>query len=197
MRRSHAAAILVAIAMALGPGIAAAAARFDHASPAPGQVLASSPARVDVYVDIPTSASPGATQIIVADRLQQQVDRGDGAVDPHDHRHFSVDLRPNLPPGRYIVTFKTLSEHDLDHDAGQYAFYVGAQPTPAEHKADTILSVSTNDDQQGNLSGYKRGIVEGGLTLLVAVPVVFFYLQRRRRGANELDQLGGLRPPRE
>lgn len=188
---------LLAVSFALigGDGMASAAARFDRAVPGPEQVVTVSPARIDIYTVRATSPNPLGTQAMVVDRLSQRVDRGDTVVDRADHHHFSVGLQPNLLPGRYVVSFKTLGEADLDHDGGNYAFYVGRAPSTAELAADTRLSLTTLDDP-ASLSGYQRGAVEGGLTLVVGLPAIYYVRQRRKRkaatrvpGEEEIDAL--------
>lgn len=175
--------LAASFALISGDGMVSAAARFDRAVPGPEQVVAVSPARIDIYTVRATSPNPLGTQAMVADRLSQRVDRGDTVVDPADHHHFSVGLQPNLLPGRYVVSFKTLGEVDLDHDGGNYAFYVGRPPSTAELAADTRLSLTTLDDP-ASLSGYQRGAVEGGLTLVVGLPAIYYVWRWRKRKAT-------------
>src|SRR5579885_3055241 len=104
------------LAFMVAGGVAIAAARFDHATPGPEQVVNVSPARIDIYTVRTTSPDPLGTQAIVLDQNKARVDEGDTVVDPADHHHFWVELQPNLPPGRYVVSFKTLGESDLDYD---------------------------------------------------------------------------------
>lgn len=184
MRVRHLVAVLCATVAALGFGVVSAGARFDHSQPSPGEVLVSSPQRVDIYTHRTTSAAPGDTQMIVTDRDQRRVDLGDTSVDPADHHHASVGLQGNLPPGRYIVSFKTLGEDDLDHDGGNFAFYVRMQPTGPDRAADATLAVTTITGDE-NLSGYRRGIVEGGITVAIGAPAAFYYIQRRKRRVRD------------
>jgi methionine-rich copper-binding protein CopC len=169
-------------------GPAEAAAIFDHATPGPGQVLRVSPASVDIYTKRPTSPDPSETQVIVQNHDSQRVDLGDAAVDPADHRHFHVSLPPNLAPGRYIVTFKTMEEAGYDPDGGQFAFYVGVQPTPADRAADKLLTLTVPGDDE-DIKGYQRGIVEGLLTAVIIVPVAGWYVLHRRRRRRSGDPL--------
>ncbi|HEY8837368.1 MAG TPA: copper resistance protein CopC [Dehalococcoidia bacterium] len=164
--------------------VAAAKAQYDHSTPGPGEVVSRQPARIDIYTRRPTSPVPGNTQVIVIDRDQRHVDSGDVVVDPTDHDHFSVGLQPGLPPGRYVVTFKTLGETDLDLDGGEFAFYLGVQPDAAARAADRSLAL-TIDDGDLTITGYRRGIIEGGLTAIIAVPVALHYIQKRRRKAGD------------
>ncbi len=183
-----AALVLLAVLIA---GSAEAAAVFDHASPSPGQVLRLSPAGVDIYTKRPTSPNPADTQVIVQNHDSQRVDLGDAAVDPADHHHFHVSLPSNLAPGRYVVTFKTMEEAGFDPDGGQFAFYVGVQPTAADRAADKLLTLTLPSDGE-DIKGYQRGIVEGLLTAVIIVPVAGWYvLRRRRRGRSGEPLLPG------
>lgn len=194
MRFLRAAAVLFALLAALSVAVVTAGARFDHSLPGPGAVLATSPERIDIYTHRTTSAAPGDTQIIVIDRNQRRVDLDNATVDPTDHHHASVGLEPNLPPGRYIVSFKTLGEADLDHDGGDFAFYVGMQPSGPDRAADATLAVTTITGDE-SLSGYRRGIVEGGLTVAIGAPAAFYYIQRRKRKERAADRSDGGLPP--
>lgn len=186
MRASRLLLLLPAVAALLSVSLAVATARYDHSTPAPEDALPASPDRIDIFTHLATSAAPGDTQIIVIDRDQQRVDLGDVVVDAGDHRHFSVGVKPQLPAGRYVVTFKTLGESDFDHDGGDFAFYVGMQPTTADRAADRSLAV-TIPSEDVNLTGYRRGIVEGGLTLVIAAPAAFYYVIKRRKGKQAVS----------
>jgi methionine-rich copper-binding protein CopC len=161
-----------------------AAARFDHASPGPEQVVEATPVRVEIWTVRATSPDPLGTQATVTDLNQQRVDTGETTVDPADHHHFWVGLQPDLPAGRYIVSFKTLGQSDFDYDGGNYAFYVKTPPTAAQLNADRTLSLTTLDDPE-TLTGYQRGFVEGGLGLVVALPAAYYIWQRRRHGKRD------------
>ncbi len=188
-------AVLIALLASLSVAVAWAGARFDHSLPSPGAVLATSPARIDIYTHRTTSAAPGDTQIIAIDRNQRRVDLDNATVDPADHHHAFVGIQPNLPSGRYIVSFKTLGEVDLDHDGGDFAFYVGIQPSGPDRAADATLAVTTITGDE-SLSGYRRGIVEGGLTVAIGAPAAFYYIQRRKRKERDADRSdGGGLPP--
>jgi len=179
MYRIRLVAIAAGLACGLAVTVALAAARYDHSTPVPGEVFAAAPGRIDVFTRRTTSAVPGDSQIAVIDVNQRRVDQDDAAVDPADHHHLSAHLPSSLPAGRYVVTFKTLGERDLDHDGGQFAFYVGAPPTPAERAADAtlVLTTVTNDE---SLTGYRRGLVEGGLTFLIGGPAALYYIHKRQ-----------------
>jgi methionine-rich copper-binding protein CopC len=195
--RIVAAAAVAALVIATTIGVARATAPFDHAVPGPGQVVASAPARVELFTRTPTSPAPGDTQVIVTGPEGSQADRNDSTVDPADHRHVIVDLKPGLPPGRYVVSFKTRGETDLEHDGGAYAFYAGTQPTAADLRADKALSLTAPNDLEGvpTLKGLSRGLVEGGLTVLIAGPAAVYYYMRRRARRAERVGSGQTRHP--
>jgi len=177
--RVAAAGAVVTLALGVSLAGATAAARFDYASPGPEQVVNVSPDRVNIWTVRFTSTDPLGTQAIVFDKNQGHADTGDTVVDPADHHHFWVALKPNLPPGRYVVAFKTEGEADLDHDGGNYAFYIQTTPTKADLAADSSLSLTTLDDPT-NFTGYQRGVVEGGLTLVVILPAGYYIWLKRR-----------------
>ena len=121
-------------------------ARYDHSTPSPGQVLATSPASVDIYTEQDMQKTAGAYGITVvrddSGTPVQQVDTGTTVMDDANRKHFSVALQPNLPAGRYLVSFHNVSDADGDADHGQFAFYVGSGPTPAQQALDSKLQIT-------------------------------------------------------
>src|SRR5579864_8501234 len=85
----------------------------------------------------------GANVITVTGPDGSQVDDGNTVIDDSNRLHFSVGLKPNLPAGRYLVSFKTLSDQDGEMDHGSYAFYVGVQPTAAQLAQDKTLTLTS------------------------------------------------------
>jgi methionine-rich copper-binding protein CopC len=120
--------------------VAFAHAHYDHSTPAIGQVLATAPARIEIYTDSEMRKTAGGNVIMVTAADGSRVDDGDTVVDDANRQHFSVGLQPNLSNGRYVVSFKTLSDVDGDTDSGHFAFYVGAGPTAEQKQQDAALS---------------------------------------------------------
>jgi copper resistance protein C len=144
MSRLLLAAAAAALILAAVPSGILAHARYDHSTPTPGQVVATSPPAVDIYTAQDLRKTAGADVIAVTDASQNHVDTGNTVVDDSNRRHFSVGLQPNLPPGRYLVAFKTLSDQDGEADSGQFAFYVGAPPTTDQQATDAKLALTTD-----------------------------------------------------
>jgi len=119
---------------------ALAHAHYSHSQPSIGQVLTTAPASVDIFTDSDMRKLAGANVISVAGPDGSQVDDGNTVVDDANRQHFSVGLKSSLPPGRYVVSFKTLSDADGDIDGGKFAFYVGAGPTDAQKAQDASLN---------------------------------------------------------
>lgn len=189
--RSVALSLVAATALvALRPWAAGATAPFDHATPGPGAVVSSAPGWVDVYTRDPSSPNPADTQAIVVGPDGVAANVGAAAVDPADHRHIVVTLRSNLQPGRYIVEFETRGEFDLERDGGQYAFYLGVQPTAAQRRADKGLSLTTLGGEEVSISGYQRGLIEGVIPAFIIIPTGLYYVRRRKKG----EQRGPARP---
>src|SRR5579875_961044 len=138
-------ALAAAVAMAL-PSLALAHARYDHSTPSPGQVVATSSPAVDIYTAQDMRKIAGANVITVVGPDGKQADTGNTVVDDSNRRHLSVGLQPNLPPGRYVVSFKTLSDQDGEADHGQFAFYVQTPPTAEQKAADAKLPLTTDTD---------------------------------------------------
>lgn len=148
--------------------VASAHARYDHSTPGPGQVLPASPARVDIYTAQDMRKVANANVIAVTNAAGMPVDSGPTVVDDSNRRHFSVPLQPNLPPGRYLVSFKTLSDQDGEMNHGSFAFYVGTQPTAAQKASDTKLTLTADTVTPAQSSGSSS---HTGLYLLAAVGV--------------------------
>ena len=77
-------------------------------------------------------------------------------LDDADRQHLSVGLLPNLPNGRYQVSFQTLSDVDGDLNHGQFAFYVGGGPTAEQQRSDSILTLT--DTPPPNTSASQSGV---------------------------------------
>jgi methionine-rich copper-binding protein CopC len=172
-----------AVAAAFATTIVLAHARFDHATPSPGQVLTTAPARVDIFTAQDMRKTAGANDIAVAGPDNSRVDDGNTVVDDANRRHFSVGLKPNLPNGRYLVSFKTLSDEDGEADHGQYAFYIGAQPTAQQVADDKKLTQTAKTDAAPSSS--HTGLYVGIAVAVVVIALLLIggaiAMMRRRR----------------
>jgi hypothetical protein len=97
---------------------------------------------VEVFTDSEMRKTAGGNLITVAGPDGERVDDGNTVVDDADRQHFWAALRPDLPNGRYVVSFQTLSDADGDLDHGQFAFYIGAGPTAEQQRLDATLRLT-------------------------------------------------------
>jgi methionine-rich copper-binding protein CopC len=170
-------------------GVALAHAHYDHSTPSIGQVLAASPQRVDIYTDSEMRKTAGGNDIAVTTAEGSRVDDGNTVVDDANRQRFSVGLRPNLADGRYVVSFKTLSDVDGDTDSGKFSFYIGTGPTDAQKQLDATLNgqpASVPPAQQSSGSSPHLGFAAAGGTLIVFVLAlaVLLIIRSRRRSAS-------------
>lgn len=163
-----------------------AAAVYDHSNPAPGAVLSGSPGRIDIWTHRPTVADETLTQIAVTDENYNHYEIPPTVVDPADHRHFWVLVKQEMPPGRYLVWFKTQGERDFDRDGGLFAIYVGVQPTQANLAADKHLVLTTVDNgAEGAITGIERGVIEGGIPAFIMAGAALWYWRSRHDKGEE------------
>jgi methionine-rich copper-binding protein CopC len=171
------AAWLLTVALVLGcAAIAEAHAHYASSQPAIGQVLQTAPARIDIYTDSDMRKAAGANVIMVTGPDGSRVDDGNTVVDDANRQHFSVGLQPNLPNGRYVVSFQTLSDVDGDTDHGRFAFYVGAGPTAAQQQLDANLNgpiTTVSSGAQTTSAGSSRF---GGTALVAAAAILVLIL---------------------
>lgn len=131
------ASALVAVLMTAGS--AAAHARLKESTPAVGEVLTASPPQVSITFSNDIQRISGTYDIAVANEAGQSFTAGPPVIAEQDRSLMTVPLQPNLPPGRYVVTYKNSSDADGDPFEGGYAFYIGVEPTPEQLAADALL----------------------------------------------------------
>jgi methionine-rich copper-binding protein CopC len=163
-------ALMLFVTMLAVPAAALAHAHYDHSTPAIGEVVPSAPERVDIYTNQEMAKTGNANSIAVTNAAGQRVDSGATIVDDADRRHFWVALQPDLPPGRYVVSFTTLSDVDGDSDHGRFAFYIGRGPTAQEQKLDAQLSGSA--PATGSTSSHTGHTGHTGLIIAIAAAAV-------------------------
>jgi len=111
----------------LSPAASYAHAGYDSSTPGDGEVVAESPARVDVYFGQEMARSGGLPTLVVVNESGEQVDLG-ATLDDDDRTHMFVDLPPELSDGRYTVIWHTVSDEDGEEAQGAFHFYVGEGP---------------------------------------------------------------------
>ena len=179
------AALLAALFWLATGGEAAAHAHYAHSQPSIGQVLPAAPAEVDIYTDSDMRKQAGSNVITVTGPDGSEADNGNTVVDDSNPQHFSVGLNPNLPNGRYVVAFKTLSDVDGDTDGGKFTFYVGAGPTDAQKAQDASLNgppvtIAAQSSSSGGGHSEIPLILGGGAIAVVLVAGCGIILMRRR-----------------
>ena len=125
-------AFVLSLALLIPASRAAAHAGYDHSTPGADEVVQQQPARVDVYFGQEVFRQAGANFVRVFNDQDAQVSTGDGTVDDDDRTHIFADVEPDLPAGRYIVRWQTLSDEDGDSADGAFCFYIQVQPTAGQ-----------------------------------------------------------------
>src|SRR6185436_1659036 len=114
--------------------LAVATVAFAHAEPATvspgdGAVLNSSPATVVIEMSQEMTRREGANDIDVLDAAGTEVTTVAATVDNNDRKKLSVPLPANLPAGKYVVNWKTVSADDGDSANGQLSFTIDPTAT--------------------------------------------------------------------
>ena len=109
-------------ALLVGGTVAALAhAHLVRATPAAGGTVQAAPS--EVMLRFSEKLEPKFSSVIVRDSTDQQVDKGDAAVDKADRMVIRV-LLPPLQPGFYKVEWKAMSA-DTHKVNGDFTFKVG------------------------------------------------------------------------
>lgn len=122
--RLLAVAALAAAAGLLSLQLAGAHSRPLRFDPPPGAVLQAAPAAVQGWFSSDIRRDPNWSFLQVRDAQGNRVDTGETVLSG-DRRHMRVDLRPGLPPGRYLVTWRTFDDSDGEIFGDCYYFFVG------------------------------------------------------------------------
>ena len=122
-------------------------AGYKSSTPARGEVVATSPANVEITFTQDIRKVAGAYGIDVANESGASVVSGPAVISEADRSQLSVPLRPSLPPGRYVVRWNNTSDDDGDPKEGAFSFYVGTQPTAADLQRDqALLAIGAEDE---------------------------------------------------
>lgn len=108
-------------------GPAHAHAGYLRSVPGDGAVVASSPARVDIWFTQELFRRAGENWIRVFGPGERPAHSGEAQIDDDDRRHMWVALESGLEPGRYRVDWRTLSAEDGDSDEGSFQFTLDPQ----------------------------------------------------------------------
>lgn len=135
MRNGLLAGVSLAVLLLFSPGLMPAVAAQEavaRAEPPAGAVLARAPSRVDLWLEEPPSAPGDAEVRVVHNESGERADLSAATWDVADPGHLKVQLRPDLGPGKYVVSW-VVAEAGREH-GGSYSFTVSAS------------SNETNDD---------------------------------------------------
>jgi hypothetical protein len=130
----------------------------------------------------------GTYGIDVTDAGGASVTAGPAVLDDADRRNMSVPLQPSLPPGRYVVQYKNVSDADGDAFAAGFAFYVGVEPTAEQRAEDALLEPSETSATQTFEAGNGRDTPTAGATSTPAMGVT----PEVRPSADDDDDGNGL-----
>jgi methionine-rich copper-binding protein CopC len=177
------AAALAALLLALAatPGVARAHALYARSTPADGAVLASGPARVDMWTDAEMFRREGANSLTVTGPDGAVVNQGATQLDDADRTHLWVELQPGLRPGRYTVAWQTLSADDQDAASGTFAFTIDPTATPSAGAAAavaTAVATSTPAAEPRDAVGRGWSIARWqGITVIVVLLAIALIAQ--------------------
>jgi copper transport protein len=116
-------ALLLVLALPMFSGTALAHSRPVRFDPAPGVILATSPASVQGWFSSEIRRVPDSF-LHVLDPSGQRVDMGEVQLSS-DRRQMSVALQSGLAAGRYLVNWSANDDADGHTLAGCYVFFVG------------------------------------------------------------------------
>ena len=137
------AGLLVALVLSQVASAHSRPVRFD---PAPGQVLTAPPENVTGWFTSPLRRDPNWTFIKVTNEQGTEVTAGEATLSS-DRKQMSVALRPNLPPGRYIVNHRGWDDADNEIVGECFAFYVGQAAADAAIASNFRLDGGANCDR--------------------------------------------------
>ena len=128
------ASVLALLLMLLFSGVASAHALLDHSDPPENAILNQAPSQVRLWFT--EDVNPALSSAVVVDKNNHEVDRKDSHISPTNTREIDVSLN-QLPPGFYVVIWRTVSADDGHATGGSFLFRVrfpdGTVPTlPSE-----------------------------------------------------------------
>jgi hypothetical protein len=121
------AAVLAVLAALPLAGRALAHAAYARSAPGAGAVVAAAPAQVDIWFTQDLFRRQGENSITVTGPAGASAHAGDAAIDDDDRRHMTVALQGDLPPGEYLVAWRSLSAEDGDDEEGTFTFTLDPQ----------------------------------------------------------------------
>ena len=158
-RRNLVFAVPLALCLTLlFPMMASAHAILLRSDPAKDSVLSIAPKQVRMWYS--EALNPAFSTAVVVNGENKRVDNRDAHVSSSDQTEMDLTLQPNLPPGVYIVIWRTDSAADGHILRGSFIFKVanadGTVPTlaPGSNPGANVLG-------DGNLTGLYTGQLDG------------------------------------
>ncbi|MEX2159790.1 MAG: copper resistance protein CopC [Dehalococcoidia bacterium] len=142
-------------------------ADYESSTPARDEVVQTAPPQVDVFFTQEVFRQEGANYVRVFNDSGDQVSEGDGVIDDDDRTHISTDLPADMPAGRYIVQWQTLSDTDGDDDTGAFCFYVQTEPTQPQRDECAAFA-----GEEGETPAATGGATEAAPTTEATVPAI-------------------------
>lgn len=122
-RRSCGLALLCALGLILFlPTIASAHAILLRSNPAQDAILRTPPSQVQMWFSEDLNPTLSTAQVVNSAR--QRVDNNDAHANPADSKEMDLSLQANLPPGVYVVVWRTDSADDGHALLGSFLFTV-------------------------------------------------------------------------
>lgn len=190
-------AVALLAVMLAAPGSASAHARYESSFPAKGEVLATSPDRVEITFSQEIQRVSGAYDITVNKDRGPSVTAGPPVVSDDDRRIMSVPLQPDLAPGRYVVNWRNVSDEDGDEAVGAFSFYVQTPPNEIDLRNDEDLALIGEEDGGAATQGDATTPTSAetppgeGSPTAAATPSVTPAATSAANGADDADDDGG------
>jgi methionine-rich copper-binding protein CopC len=178
----------LAAALSGGGRQAFAHAGYESSTPADGEVVAESPAQVEIVFGQEVARQGGLPAVTVVNQAGDII-AGEAVLSDEDRTIVTIALPPSLGDGRYTVIWHTLSDEDGEEAQGAFHFYVGEGPSggpsgtgtapaasPTVAPTQVITNGSRDDDDSGGiplwavagvavvglLAGVSGGLILGG-----------------------------------
>ena len=100
---------------------------YVRSTPGADAVIASAPAKVEIWFSQELFRRKGENTIRVSGPDGQEVSNGETTIDDDDRTHIWVELSPNLPAGKYLVEWKNISVEDGHTTEGSFSFSIDPQ----------------------------------------------------------------------
>lgn len=161
--RSVLALAAVLVGVLAWKAVAFAHAAYDHSTPGESAVVAAAPDRVEIWFNGPLVPDK-PNQITVKGPDKKNVAQGPVEVGGKDNMQASIRLKPDLPDGRYTVSWKVYALDGMRAE-GSYRFYVNVQPTDEQLAEDRQL----RSDEQSQITGPEHDAGSGIDTTVIAI----------------------------